>query len=47
MAAAFFVVWFACAFVLEKGGGFVHILLLIAISLAVVQFAQERRTAQR
>jgi hypothetical protein len=46
VAAAFFVAWFVCAFVLGKGG-LIHILLLIAISLAVVQLAQERRTAQR
>ncbi|HZT60065.1 MAG TPA: DUF5670 family protein [Pyrinomonadaceae bacterium] len=46
ISAGFFVAWFVCAFVLGKGG-YIHILLLTAISLAVVQLAQERRTAQR
>jgi hypothetical protein len=46
VSAGFFVAWFVCAFVLGKGG-YVHVLLLIAIPLAVVQLAQERRTAQR
>lgn len=36
-------VWFILKFVLHKGG-FVHILLLTAISVAVVQFITYRKT---
>jgi len=40
-----FVIWFVCKFLLGKGG-FIHILLLCAISLAFVQWIAERRKRQ-
>ncbi|HST50892.1 MAG TPA: DUF5670 family protein [Pyrinomonadaceae bacterium] len=46
LAAALFVAWLVCTFVLGESG-YVHILLLSAFALAVVQRAQEQRTAQR
>jgi hypothetical protein len=42
-SAAFFLVWFILKFFLHKGG-YVHILLLTAISIAVVQFITNRKT---
>ena len=36
-------VWFILKFVLHKGG-FIHILLLTSISIAVVQFIAHRKT---
>ena len=45
-SAGFFVLWLAARFVLGKEG-FVHILLLTAVSIAFVQFVHERRAAQR
>ena len=36
-------VWFVLKFILHKGG-FVHILLLTALSIAVVQFIAYRKT---
>jgi hypothetical protein len=40
---ALLLVWFILKFVLHKGG-FVHILLLTAISVGVVQFIAYRKT---
>jgi uncharacterized membrane protein YiaA len=40
-----FLVWFVCKFLLGKGG-FIHILLLCALSLALVQWVAERRKRQ-
>ena len=45
-AAALFVAWLVCALVLGKGG-FLHILLLAAISTAFAKLLQERRTRKR
>ena len=39
------VVWFILKFVFHKGG-FVHIFLLCAVAVAVVQFVHERRAAR-
>ncbi|HEX3560263.1 MAG TPA: hypothetical protein VHU19_13740 [Pyrinomonadaceae bacterium] len=44
--AALFFAWLVCVLVFNKGG-FIHILLLSAISTAVVQFLQDRRAAKR
>jgi|GraSoiStandDraft_41_1057321.scaffolds.fasta_scaffold27980_5 hypothetical protein len=41
--AGFLFVWFILKFLLHKGG-FIHVLLLTAISLFVVQFAAYRKT---
>jgi len=46
VAAVLFVAWLVCAFVLGKGG-FMHILLLAAISTALAQFLQDRRAGKR
>lgn len=35
--------WFLLRFILHRGGGFVHILLLFGISLLIIQFAAYRR----
>ena len=45
-SAGFFVAWLVCRFVLGKEG-FIHILLLTAVSVALVQFVHERRAARR
>lgn len=42
VALAFFVVWLVAAFLFGKAG-FVHILLLSAITLGITQFLHERR----
>jgi hypothetical protein len=42
-SGALLLVWFILKFVLHKGG-FVHILLLTAISVGVVQFIAYRKT---
>ena len=39
------VAWFILKFALHKGGA-IHIMLFIAISFYVIQFAQDRRTKQ-
>ncbi len=44
-AAALFVAWLVCAFVLGKGG-FMHILLLSSVSTALAQFLQDRRAGK-
>jgi hypothetical protein len=44
VAIVLFVVWLAQ--VLRGKGGFVHILLLSAIAVAVVQWAAQRRAAR-
>jgi hypothetical protein len=44
LALALFVVWLGL--VLLGKGGFIHILLLCAFSLALVQWAAERRAKQ-
>ena len=43
LIAILFVVWFVLKFFLHKGG-FVHILLLTAISILVVQLLADRKT---
>jgi hypothetical protein len=45
-AAALFVAWLVCAFVLGKGG-YIHIILLAAVSTALAQFLQDRRAGKR
>jgi hypothetical protein len=42
-AGGFLAVWFVLTFLLHKSG-FIHVLLLTAISLFVVQFAAYRKT---
>jgi len=44
-AAALFAAWFVGKFVLG-GGGFIHILLLCAVAIAVVQLVHERHAAR-
>ncbi len=39
------IVWFILKFALHKGGA-IHIMLFLAISFYVIQFAQDRRTKQ-
>jgi ABC-type iron transport system FetAB permease component len=39
------VIWFILKFVLHKGG-MVHVILMIAISLFITQFVQDRRTKE-
>ncbi len=46
LAISLFVAWFVLKFVLGKGG-FVHIILLCAVSVAVVQLVHERRAARQ
>lgn len=46
IAATLFISWFAGKFVLGKGG-FIHILLLCAIAVGVVQFVHDRLAARR
>jgi Family of unknown function (DUF5670) len=46
LAAALFAAWLAGKFVMGKEG-FVHILLLCAAAVAVVQFVHDRRAARR
>ncbi len=43
VGAGLVVVWFLLRFLLHKGGGFVHILLLTGISLLVIQIAAYRK----
>jgi Family of unknown function (DUF5670) len=43
VVAVLMVVWFVLKFVLHKGG-FIHILLLTAISVFVVQLIADRKT---
>ncbi len=43
VAAMLMAIWFVLKFLLHKGG-FVHILLLTAISIAVVQLMADRKT---
>ena len=45
-AAALFVAWLVCALVFGKGG-YVHILLLSAVSTGLAQFLQDRRAGRR
>ena len=45
LAAALFAAWLVGKFVLG-GEGFVHIFLLCAVAVAVVQFVHERRAAR-
>jgi hypothetical protein len=42
VAALLFAAWFLTALLLGKGG-FVHVLLLSAVTLGIVQFLHERR----
>ena len=46
VAAALFVVWLVGKFVLGREG-FVHIFLLCAVAVGVVQFVHERRAARQ
>ncbi len=43
LSGLLFIVWFVLKFLLHKGG-FIHILLLTAISIFVVQFIAYRKT---
>jgi hypothetical protein len=43
VTGALLLIWFILKFALHKGG-FVHILLLTAISVGVVQFITDRKT---
>ncbi len=45
ISAALFVAWLAGKFVFGKEG-FIHILLLCAVAVAVVQLVHERRAAR-
>jgi hypothetical protein len=46
IAAALFAAWLVCTFILGKEG-YVHFLLMSAVAVAVTQYLQDRRTAQR
>lgn len=46
LAATLFAAWLVGKFVLGRGG-FIHILLLCAVAIAVVQFVHERRAAHK
>lgn len=46
IAAALFVSWFVGKFVFGKGG-FIHVLLLCAVAVAVVQSVHDRLAARR
>lgn len=46
LVAALFVVWLVGKFVMGREG-FVHIFLLCAVAIAVVQFVHERRAARQ
>jgi hypothetical protein len=46
VAAALFAWWFVGTFILGKEG-FIHVVLLCAVSVAVVQFVHDRRAARR
>lgn len=41
--SAILVIWFVLKFFLHKGG-MIHVVLMIAVSLYIIQFAQDRRT---
>lgn len=43
VSGGLFLVWFILKFVLHKGG-FIHILLIAALSIAGVQFIADRKT---
>ena len=45
-AAALFAAWLVCAFAFGKGG-YIHIILLFAVSAALAQFLQDRRAGKR
>jgi len=45
-AATLFAAWFVGKFVFGKGG-FIHVLLLCAVSVAFVQFVHDRLAARR
>ena len=45
LAASLFAAWFVAKFVLGKEG-FIHILLLCAVAIAVVRLVHERRAAR-
>jgi hypothetical protein len=46
LAAVLFVAWLAGKFIMGKEG-FIHILLLCAVAVAVVQFVHDRRARGR
>ncbi len=46
LAISLFVTWFVGKFILGKGG-FIHIILLCAVAVAVVQFVHDRRAARQ
>ena len=46
LAAALFAAWLVGKFVVGKEG-FIHILLLCAVAVAVVQFVHDRRALRR
>jgi uncharacterized membrane protein len=45
IGAILIVVWLVETFLLHKGG-LVHVILMVAISTFVIQFAQDRRTKE-
>jgi hypothetical protein len=46
LASALFAVWFVATVFFGKGG-FIHILILNAVAVAVIQFVHERRAARQ
>jgi hypothetical protein len=45
IAFVLFVIWFVLL-IMGKGGGFIHLLILNAIAIAIVKFAAVRRASQ-
>jgi hypothetical protein len=45
IAFVLFVIWFVLL-IIGKGGGFIHLLILNAIAIAIVKFAAVRRASQ-
>jgi len=43
VGSIFVVVWFVAKFLLHKSG-MVHVILMIAVSMFLIQFVQDRRT---
>ncbi len=43
VGTGFLIAWFVVKFILGKGG-FFHVLLMVALTLFVIQFVQDRRT---
>ena len=45
VGAVLIVVWLVEKFLLHKGG-LVHVILMVAVSVFIIQFAQDRRTKE-